>query len=211
MEIGIMRKSTVSIVVLVLALMALGTAQAKNEKPKGKDKAKSPVSVEPAAEKKPEELGRRKRLGGAETARRRDREQMARGMMRAEQLRKLDEQIEAKRGRHNEFVGELKAIKELALQEKAEKTAERIQKLIDKHTGLFNEDIRKLEQRRDRIREQAQKYSEERLKRRERLMKRRKEAQEKAGLQGKADKGKGKGQGKGPGKNKAKAQRQDED
>jgi len=195
-----MRKSIVSIVVLLLAMMALGPAQAKNEKPKGKDKAKPPLPVQPAAEKKPGELGRRKRVPGAETARRKGREQMGWGMMHAEQLRKLDGQIEARRNRHNEFIGELKAIKELALQEKAEKTAERIQKLLDKHAGLFNEEIRKLEQRRDRIREQAQKYGEERLKHRDRLMKRRKEAKEKAGLQGKD-----------PGKNKAKAQGQDED
>lgn len=208
-----MRRCTVSIAILLLAMMSLGTALAKEEKPKDEGKAKAPILVRPAAEKTPEELGRKRRIGSAEAEaeRRRDREEMARGMLHTEQLRKLDDQIEEKRGRHNRFIGELKAIKELALQEKAAKTAERIQELIDKHTGLFNEEVRKLEQRRDRIREQAQKYAEERLRRRERLMERRKEAQEKAEPEGGTGKGKGKGQGKGPDKSKSEAEGQDED
>jgi hypothetical protein len=206
-----MRRCTVSIAILLLAMMSLGTALAEEEKPKGKGKVKSPILVDPAAEKTPEELGRRKRIGSAEAKaeRRKNREEMARGMLHAEQLRKLDDQIEEKRGQHDKFIGELKAIKELALQEKAEKTAERLQGLIDKHTGLFNEDVRKLEQRRDRIREQAEKQAQERLKRKERLMERRKEVQEKVEAKGITGKGKGKGQG--PGKSKAGAQDQDED
>jgi len=202
-----MRRYVVSIAVLLLVMMVSETAPAKEEKPKGKDKAKSPLLVQPGARKSPEELGRRKRVGSAEAGaeRRRDREEMARGMLHAEQLRKLDKQLEESHGRHNRFVGELKAIKELALQEKAEKTAERLQELIDKSTGRFNEDIMKLEQRRDRIREQVEKQAKERLRRRERLMERRKEEQEKAGPQGKAGEGKAKGQGKGRGKDKSEA------
>ena len=198
-----MRRYVVSIAVLLLVMMAVGTVPAKDEK--GKGKAKSPLSVQPGARKKPEELGRRKRIGGteAETERRRDREQTARGMLHAEQLRKLDKQLEEKRDQHDKFIGELKTIKELALQEKAEKTAERLQGLIDKHMGLFNEDVRKLEQRRDRIREQAEKQAKERLKRRERLMERRKEEQEKTRPQGKTGEGKAKGQGQGRGKRRS--------
>ena len=204
-----MRRCTVSIAILLLAMMSLGTVLAKEEKPKGKDKAKSPIPVKLEGGKTPEELGRRGRIGSAEAEaeRRRGREEMTRGMLHTEQLRKLDDQIEEKSGRHNRFIGELKAIKELALQEKAAKTAKRVQELIDKHTGLFNEDVRKLEQRRGRIREQAEKYGEERLRRRERLMERRKEGQEKAEPKGRT----GKGQGKGPVKSKAKAKGQDED
>jgi len=203
-----MKRLTVSIAILLLAMMSLGTAGAKEEKASNKGK-KSPISVRPTPNKTPEDLGRRKRVGSAEAEaeRRREREEGARGMLHAEQLRKIDDQVEDKRGRHNRFIGELKAIKELALQEKAARTAERLQELIDKHTGLFNEEVRKLEQRRDRIREQAQKYAEERLKRRERLMERRKATQEKAEPKGKA----GRGKGKGPGRSKAKAQGQDED
>lgn len=200
-----MRRYVVSIAVLLLVMMVSETAPAKEEKSKGKDKAKSPLLVQPGARKAPEELGRRKRVGSAEAGaeRRRDREEMARGMLHTEQLRKLDEQLEEKRGRHNGFVGELKAIKELALQEKAEKTAERLQELIDKSTGRFNEDVRKLETRRDRIREQVEKQAKERLRRRERLMERRKEEQEKARPQGKTGESKDKGQGKGRGKDKS--------
>jgi len=211
-----MRRCTVLIAVLLFAMVSLGTALAKEEKPKGKGKAKSPIPVKLEAGKTPEELGRRGRLGGAEAEprRRRGREGMVRGMMHAEQLKRLDEQIKGKRERHNSFIGELKAIKKLALQEKASKTAERLQELIDKHTGLFNEEVRKFEERRDRIKEQAEKQAQERLKRKERLMERGKKAQEKAEAKAEAKgggkgKGKGKGQGKGPGKNKAGAQGQD--
>ena len=206
MEIVIMRRYVVSIAVLLLVMMAVGTVPAKDEKSKGKGEAKkSPLSVQPGARKSPEELGRRKRIGSAEAEaeRLRNREKMARGMLHAEQLRKFDDQIEDKRGRHNRFVGELKAIKELALQEKAEKTAKRLQELIDKSTGQFNEDVRKLEQRRDRIREQVEKQAKERLRHRERLMERRKKAQEKDGPQGKAGEGKAKGRGEGRGKRRS--------
>lgn len=203
-EIVIMRRHVVSIAILLLVTMASGTAPAKDEKPNRK--AKSPLSVQPVARKAPEELGRRKRVGSteAEAGRRRDREEMARGMLRTEQLRKLDKQLEESRGRHNRFVGELKAIKELALQEKAEKTAKRLQELIDKSTGRFDEDVRKLEQRRDRIREQVEKQAKGRLRHRGRLMERRKEEQEKARPQGKTGEGKAKGEGKGRGQGRGK-------
>jgi hypothetical protein len=197
-----MKNRTVLILILVLVMTAIGSAWAKDKKPESK--AKSPVSVQAGAGKTPEELGRRSREIGDETAvdLRRERDGMARGLMHAEQLRKLDEQIEDKRGRHNKFTGELKAIKELALEEKAEKTAGRIQDLIDKSTGQFDEEVRKLEENRDRIRELAEKQGQERSKRRERLMLK-KEMQEKAKVQGKA--------GKGQGKSKAGAKDQGED
>ena len=208
-----MRRCTVLIVVLLFAMVSLGTALAEKEKAKGEGKAKSPLSVKPTSLRAPEEFRRRGRFGSTEVdpRRQRDREGMARGMMHAEQLKRLDEQIEGRRERHNSFIGELKAIKELALQEKASKTAERLQELIDKHTGLFNEEVKKLEERRDRIREQAKKRAEERLKRKERLMERGKNAQEKVEAKGGGKvKGKGKGQGKDPDKNKAGARGQDQ-
>jgi hypothetical protein len=179
-----------------MVVTAAGTASAQEEKQKSKGKStsplKSPLLVQPKGRKTPEELGRRKRIVGAEAEaeHRRQREGMARGMLHREQLRKLDKQLEQRRGEYERFVGELKAIKDLALQEKAAKTAERLQRLIDIRTGLFNEDVRKLETRRDDIREQVGKQAEVRLKRRELLMQREKEGQEK-------DKGKDKGQGKG--------------
>ncbi len=186
-----MRRYVVSIAVLLMVVTAAGTASAQEEKQKGKGKSTSPLLVQPKGRKTPEELGRRKRIVGAEAEaeHRRQRGEMARGMLHREQLRKLDKQLEQRRGEYERFVGELKAIKDLALQEKAAKTAERLQRLIDIRTGLFNEDIRKMETRRDDIREQVGKQAEERLKHRELLTQREKERQEK-------DKGKDKGQGK---------------
>ena len=186
-----MRRYVVSIAVLLMVVTAAGTASAQEEKQKGKGKSESPLLVQPRGRKTPEELGRRKRVVGAEAEaeHRRGRDEMARGMLHREQLRKLDKQLEQRRGEHERFVGELKAIKELALQEKAAKTAERLQRLIDIRTGLFNEDVRKLETRRDDIRKQVEKQAEGRLKRRELLMQREKEQQEKT-------EGKDKGQGK---------------
>ncbi len=190
-EIVIMRRYVVSIAVLLMVMTAAGTALAQEKKEKGKGKSRSPLLVQPRGRKTPEELGRRKRVDGAEAGaeHRSRREGMARGMLHREQLRKLDKQLEQRRSKYESFVGELKAIKELALQEKAAKTAERLQKLIDTRTGLFNEDVRKLETRRDNIRERVEKQAEGRLKRRELLMQREKERLEK-------DKGKDKGQGK---------------
>jgi hypothetical protein len=189
-EIVTMRRYVVSIAVLLMVMTAARTTLAQEVKEKGKGKSKSPLSVQPRVPKTPEELGRRKRVSGAEMEKqKKEREEMARGMLHREQLRKLDKQLEQRRGEYERFVGELKAIKELALQEKATKTAERLQKLIDIRTGLFNEDVRKMETKRAKIREQVEKQAEVWLKRRELLMQREKEQLEK-------DKGKDKGQGK---------------
>ncbi len=188
-----MRRYVFSIAVLLMVMTAAGTILAQE----GKGKSKSPLSVQPRGRKTPEELGRRKRISGAEVEaeHRRQREDMARGMLHREQLRKLDKQLEQRRVEYKGFVGELKAIKELALQEKAAKTAGRLQGLIDIRTGLFNEDVRKLESRRDDIRKQVEKQAEGRLKHRELLMQREKERLEK-------DKGKDKGQDKDKGEAK---------
>ncbi|HIJ70467.1 MAG TPA: hypothetical protein HPP87_03790 [Planctomycetes bacterium] len=191
-----MRISKVSIAVLVLVIIASASATVKDDKAERGEKA--PLSVQPATDKSPEEPGRRKRVSPEEiiSQRRRDREEMARGVLHAEQLRKLDEQIEEKRGLHNRLIGELNAIKELALQEKAENTANRLEELIEKRTNQFDEEISKLEQRRDTIREQVEKQAKERLKRRERLMERRRQEQEKTTQQGKQGEGKAEGRGR---------------
>ncbi len=199
-----MKRCVVSIAILLVVALVAGTVLA--EKKKGKGKAKQPILVQPRVKKAPEKLGRRKRMSGEEAGaeRKRDQEEMYRGMAHKEQLRKTNEQIEKRRGEHKKFVGELKAIKKLALEEKAEKTANRIQQLIDKSTGRFNEDIRKLEQKRDRTREQMEKQAEQHMRRRERLMERKE--QQKAKAEGKADSGKGKGGGKGKGLGKGKSE-----
>jgi hypothetical protein len=190
LEIVTMRRYVVSIAVFLMVMTAAWTALAQEGKEKGKGKSKSPLSVQPSGRKTPEELGRRKRVSGAEMEKhKKEREAIARGMVHREQLRKLEAQLEQRRVEYKRFVGELKAIKDLALEEKAAKTAKRLQRLIDIRTGLFNEDIRKMETKRDNIREQAQKRAEAWSKRRELLMQKEKEQLEK-------DKGKDKGQGK---------------
>ena len=201
-----MKRCVVSIAILLVVALVAGTVLA--EKKKGKGKAEQPILVQPRVKKAPEKLGRRSRMSSEEarTERKRDQEEMYRGMAHKEQLRKTNEQIEKRRGEHEKFVGELKAIKKLSLEEKAEKTANRIQQLIDKSTGRFNGDIRKLEQKRDRTREQMEKQAEQHMRRRERLMERKEQQQEKSKAEEKAGKGKGKGGGKSKGLGKGKSE-----
>ncbi|MHC5059968.1 MAG: hypothetical protein ACYTFK_02640 [Planctomycetota bacterium] len=171
-----MKRYLVSIVVLLIVITAAWASAAKEEKPKSKRKAKSALSVQPPGAEAPE-FSRRRRISSAEAReeRRMERNEMARGLLHKEQLKKLDMQIEQKRSEHEKLVGELKAIKKLALEEKAAKTAERLANFIDIQTGLFDENIRQLESKRDNINQQVEKQAQDRLKRRERLMKIREE------------------------------------
>ena len=65
--------------------------------------------------------------------------------------RVFEEQISKLKQEHEETINELKAIRELAVKEKAKLTTERLDKLIDKHQKEFEENLRTLEQRRDRF------------------------------------------------------------
>ncbi len=76
------------------------------------------------------------------------------GMDREGQRRmseRLEQQVAELRAAHEESVGELKAIRELALKEKAKKTAARLDKLIAKHEEEFEKELAQLEQRRERF------------------------------------------------------------
>lgn len=64
---------------------------------------------------------------------------------------RFEEQIAQMRAKHQEFVGELKAIRDLAVKEKARQTTERLDKLINKHQKEYEETLQSLEQRRDRF------------------------------------------------------------
>ena len=64
---------------------------------------------------------------------------------------RFEEQISKMRAEHEEFVGELKAIRELAVKEKAKKTVERLDKLIEKHEKQYQESIAQINQRRQRM------------------------------------------------------------
>lgn len=64
---------------------------------------------------------------------------------------RFDEQITQMKTEHEEFIGELKAIRELAAKEKAKNTVERLDKLIEKNQKKFDENMAQLEQRRKRL------------------------------------------------------------
>ncbi len=65
--------------------------------------------------------------------------------------RVFEEQIAKLKQKHEETINELKEIRELAVKEKAKKTTERLDKLINKHQKEYEENLRTLEQRRDRF------------------------------------------------------------
>ncbi|MHC4087083.1 MAG: hypothetical protein ACYSU5_18020 [Planctomycetota bacterium] len=65
--------------------------------------------------------------------------------------RVFEEQIGKLKQKHEETINELKAIRELAVKEKARKTTERLDKLINKHQKEYEESLQSMEQRRDRF------------------------------------------------------------
>jgi peroxiredoxin len=64
---------------------------------------------------------------------------------------RFEEQIAKMRAEHEEFIGELKAIRELATKEKAKKTVERLDKLIEKHEKRYQENVAQINERRQRM------------------------------------------------------------
>jgi peroxiredoxin len=68
-----------------------------------------------------------------------------------EQLRELEEQISQLRAEHEELIGELKTIHEMAVKEKADEVAKRIEKLLSKERQAFQEKLRTLEQKHQRL------------------------------------------------------------
>lgn len=65
--------------------------------------------------------------------------------------RVFEDQIAKLKQKHEEAINELKAIRELAVKEKARLTTERLDKLINKHQKEYEETLQSLEQRRDRF------------------------------------------------------------
>lgn len=63
--------------------------------------------------------------------------------------RMFEQQIERLKQKHEETINELKEIRELAVKEKAKLTTERLDKLINKHQKEYEENLQRLEQRRD--------------------------------------------------------------
>ena len=70
---------------------------------------------------------------------------------RTRMAERFEEQTSQMRTEHEEFIGELKDIRELAVKEKAKKTVERLDKLIEKHQKKYDENLAQLKQRRQRL------------------------------------------------------------
>lgn len=66
-------------------------------------------------------------------------------------LRGLEQQIEKLRADHEQFIAELREIRELAVKEKATETTKRLERLITQERKDFAEELRGLEQRRQRF------------------------------------------------------------
>ena len=64
---------------------------------------------------------------------------------------RFKEQTSQIRAEHEEFIGELNAIREVAVQEKAKKTVEQLDKLIEKHQKKYEDNMTQLRQRRQRL------------------------------------------------------------
>lgn len=84
------------------------------------------------------------------------------GMGRRGEMRAFEQQIAKLKAEHEESVGELKAILELAKKEKASETAKRLQKLISKHQKEFDDRLKALEERRQRFQQMLQERTERR-------------------------------------------------
>ena len=130
-----MKKLMLLVVIVLGVTLGFNVASAKKDKEQGSD---SEMKRQENREKMLEQFEQRRR-GRPETPGmpgvprgREGRPRMNREMMQKQQLEAIDKQIAGKRKIHEEFVGELKAIKKVALEEKAKRTAEKLQQLIDK-------------------------------------------------------------------------------
>jgi len=64
---------------------------------------------------------------------------------------RFEQQIARMKAEHEEFIGELKAIRELAVKEKAKKTIEGLDKLIEKHQKKYDDNVAQIKQRQERF------------------------------------------------------------
>ena len=154
-----MKKVIVLSVVVAAVILAIGTAGAKKTaEEKGDD-----LLIEKQAETDAGKIGRQMR-SMPEKGKLPDkgkRKWMDRGMMYKMQEKKLAEKLAKKEKEHGLFIAELTAIKKLAEEEKAPKTAERLQKLIDKRKGIFEKSTKGLRDQLTKVRQQAEKLAQE--------------------------------------------------
>ncbi len=138
-----MKKLVISVILAVLFILSAGVVNAE-EKKAGDEK------FDPSKAFDPEKIfGREQR-----SAQQRDRHNSRRRTTRLrDQLQKVDEGIRTRQSEHEKLIDELVSIKKLAIEEKAKKTAKRIEKLIEAKNANFARSTKKLNESRDRYRE----------------------------------------------------------
>jgi len=94
--------------------------------------------------------------------------ELNRGMMQQQQLKVMQDQIAKKRQDFEQYAAELKAIRKMALEEKAKKTADYIDKLLERKEGELAAEVKVSEDRFKQVQEQMEKQAQERAKRLER-------------------------------------------
>ncbi len=72
-------------------------------------------------------------------------------MQQEQQIQQLQEQIDGLKAEHQQLITELRALREIAVKEKATETAGTIEKLISKQQGLFQDKLSQLERRQRRL------------------------------------------------------------
>ena len=80
--------------------------------------------------------------------------EMSRAIMQEQQLEILSSQYKEKQRKHEAFIGQLNRILKSAQDEKADETAQLLEKLIEKQNHVFAESTKSLTNRRDMIRKQ---------------------------------------------------------
>ena len=90
-------------------------------------------------------------------------------MMHQRQIKALQSELARKRQAFMEYSGELKAIRKMALEEDAKKTAEYIDKLIARKQKEFDMAVKNTEDRTKEIRARAEKQAKEQAERYEKM------------------------------------------
>lgn len=106
--------------------------------------------------------------GPARTAPRSMPPELNRGMMQQQQLKVMQDQIAKKRQDFEQYAAELKAIRKMALEEKAKKTADYIDKLLERKEGELAAEVKVSEDRLKQVQEQMENLAKERSQRLER-------------------------------------------
>jgi len=142
-------------------------AKSKAAAPGAKSVAEQAVDPRAARPKRPDTRELRE-VGPASTAPRAMPPELNRSMMQQQQLKVMQDQIARKRQDFDVYAAELKAIRKMALEEKAKKTAEYIDKLLERKEKELAAEVKVSEDRLKQVQEQMEKLAKERAQRLER-------------------------------------------